>query len=125
MITVDASLLIAHFSSSDVHHETARTFITGADELLAHTVTVAEVLVGAVRVGRGEAMLLDLERIGLELRNRHFGSPLRLATLRVRTGLKLPDCCVLDTALTSATPLATLDNALATAARQLGVSVLT
>jgi hypothetical protein len=38
--------------------------------------------------------------------------------------LKLPDCCVLDTALVSAAALATFDAALATAARQLNVAVL-
>lgn len=50
--------------------------------------------------------------------------PVGRATLRATTSLRLPDCCVLDTALTSAVPLATFDAALAQAARRLGVTVL-
>ena len=47
-----------------------------------------------------------------------------MASLRATTGLRLPDWCALDTALTSAPALATFDAALAAAARRLGVTVL-
>lgn len=50
--------------------------------------------------------------------------PLRLARLRATTGLKLPDCCALDAALGHGASLATFDEALAAAARRLGVDVL-
>jgi predicted nucleic acid-binding protein len=50
--------------------------------------------------------------------------PLRLANLRATTGLRLPDCCALDTALSNGAMVATFDQALAGAARQLNVAVL-
>ena len=50
--------------------------------------------------------------------------PLRLAELRVTTGLKLPDCAVLDVAIHHQASLATFDDALASAARRRGVTVL-
>lgn len=37
------------------------------------------------------------------------GEPLQLATLRAESGLTLPDCCALDTALRTRSPLATFD----------------
>jgi len=48
-----------------------------------------------------------------------------LANLRASSGLKLPDCCALDTALTTATAstLATFGDALAKAARQHYITV--
>lgn len=88
-----------------------------------HPVNLAEVLVGGVRAGRGRALLGDLESIGIRVADRTDGEPLRLATLRVETGLKLPDCCALDTALTSQTALATVDGALADAAGRRHASV--
>ena len=51
--------------------------------------------------------------------------PLRLAELRVSTGLTLPDCAVLDVAVFHQASLATFDTALATHARKRGVRVAT
>jgi len=81
------------------------------------------VLVGGARVGRGQEMLTDLEGIGVHVANRQDGEPLRLANLRAASGLRLPDCCALDTALTTGSTLATFDDALAKAARQHHVTV--
>jgi predicted nucleic acid-binding protein len=47
-----------------------------------------------------------------------------LAELRVRTGLKLPDCCVLDVALQHRAAVATFDDRLARVARDLGLDVV-
>lgn len=125
MITLDASLVIAHLYPQDPHHETATGYLrASADEgFLIHSLNLAEVLVGGVRVGRGQEMLTDLEAIGLRVADRQDGEALRLATLRATSGLKLPDCCALDAALTTASTLATFDDALAKAARQYHVSV--
>ncbi len=119
MITLDASVVIAHLNPGDLHHRTATDYLREhADEpLLIHPLNLAEVLVGGVRVGRGQELLDDLHAIGLRTAGRLDGEPLRLAALRVETGLKLPDCCALDTALTSQSSLATFDERLAAAAR--------
>ena len=126
MIAVDASVLIAHLYPHDAHHTTATRFLQEvADEpLIAHSLTMAEVLVGGVRVGRGQEMLADIRAVGIQAVTGDGGEPLRLAELRVTTGLKLPDCCVLATALSNSALLATFDDALGKAARQLDVSVM-
>jgi predicted nucleic acid-binding protein len=46
-----------------------------------------------------------------------------LAALRAGTGLKLPDCCVLQAAEQAHAGIATFDDRLAAAARELGVDV--
>jgi predicted nucleic acid-binding protein len=90
---------------------------------LIHSLNLAEVLVGGARVGRGQEMLIDLEAIGIRIADRQDGEPLRLANLRAASGLKLPDCCALDTALTTDSILATFDDTLAKAASQRHVTV--
>ena len=126
MIAVDASILIAHLDPGDAHHAAARQVLTEAvtAPLIAHGLTLAEVLVGGVRVHRGAEMLADLHGIGVRLAPRDDGEPLRLAGLRVETGLRLPDCCVLLTAVVNGATLATFDDGLARAARRLRIPVL-
>ncbi|MHB1525934.1 MAG: type II toxin-antitoxin system VapC family toxin [Candidatus Dormibacteria bacterium] len=125
MIALDASVLVAHLYPYDEHHEAATRFLLDAsDELLvAHSLTLAEVLLGGVKINQGEEMLADLLALGIELARRGDDEPLRLARLRTTTGLKLPGCCVLDTALGNAATLATFDVALARAAHQLNLRV--
>lgn len=127
MITLDASVLIAHLASDDRHSAVARSILRQAagEALLVHPLTLAEVLVGGVRVGREQAMLAELDAMGLHVADGGADQPLRLARLRASTGLKLPDCCVLDTALTARAPLGTFDTALAVAARRSGIPVVT
>lgn len=119
MIALDASVLIAHLYSRDPHHHVATAYLRDhADEpLLIHSLNLAEVLVGGVVAGRGQELLDDVRAIGVRVADQREGEPLRLAALRVETGLKLPNCCALDTALTSECTLATFDERLAAAAR--------
>lgn len=119
MITLDASLVIAHLHPGDPHHHAATAYLRehANEPLLIHSLNLAEVLIGGVKAGRGQELLDDLNAIGLRVADRHDNEPLRLAALRVETGLKLPDCCALDTALTSESTLATFDERLAAAAR--------
>lgn len=125
MITVDASVVIAHLSPDDPHHETASGYLqaAAAGDLLIHSLNLAEVLVGGVRAGRGQEMLDDIYAMGIRVAERSDGEPLRLADLRVASGLKLPDCCALDTALSTNSTLATFDEALAKAARERHLAV--
>lgn len=133
MIVLDASVLIAHLWPSDRHHGEATAFLrrVAGDRMLTHPLTMAEVLIGGVRIGRGAEMRQDLADIGVQLADRDGDEPLRLAEIRVSTRLKLPDCCVLDVALTSlakapaseSVALATFDRELAGAAIHRGVLV--
>ena len=133
MIVLEASLLIAHLWPSDRHHAEASDFLrrVAGDRMLTHPLTMAEVLIGGVRIGRGAEMRQDLADIGVELADRDADEPLRLAEIRVSTRLKLPDCCVLDVALVSlakapageTVTLATFDGELAKAGIHRGVRV--
>lgn len=126
MIALDASVLIAHLNPVDIHHDAATRILLAAstESLLVHTITLAEVLVGGVKIGRGAQMHADLHAAGIHLAGHDDHEPLRLAELRATSGLKLPDCCVLDTAISNDASLATFDDALAMAATRRGVAVL-
>lgn len=125
MIAVDASVLIAHLNPAEAHHHAATEILLAGTpgDLLVHTLTLAEVLVGGVRIGRGASMRDDLQAAGITVASHDDDEPLRLAELRATTGLKLPDCCVLDVAIHHRASLATFGLALAEAARKRGVSV--
>ena len=126
MIALDASVLIAHLNPVDSHHAAATLILLDATpgSTLVHLLTMAEVLMGGVRVGRGAAMRDDLRAAGVDLAPHDADEALRLAELRATTGLKLPDCCALDVAIHHRAALATFDAALASAARRRGVTVL-
>jgi len=126
VITLDASVVIAHLSPQDPHHQEASAYLeqSGAEDLLMHSLNLAEVLVGGARAGRGREMLDDLLAIGIGVAERPDGEALRLANLRAGSGLKLPDCCALDTALSSGSTLATFDEHLAKAARERHITVV-
>lgn len=126
MIVLDASTLIAHLDPEDVHHAAATAILLkgGPGTFVAHSLTMAEVLVGGVRIGRGPAMRDDLRAAGIRVMPYDADEPLRLAELRATSGLKLPDCCVLDVAVHHRAALATFDEALAAVARRRAVVVI-
>lgn len=126
MIALDASVVIAHFSAHDSHHARAKALLKAhvADALLLHSVTLTEVLVGPVRGGREVFAEQQLEAMGIREWTPRPASASRLARLRVETGLRLPDCCVLDAALQTGSAIATFDHSLARAAEGVGVAVV-
>lgn len=126
MIVLDASIVIAHLDPVDPHHRAATELLAEAEvgKLLIHPLTLAEVLVGGVRVGTGAGMREDIRAMGIEVAPLDEDHPLRLAELRVTAKLKLPDCCVLDLSLHRQGALATFDADLAEAASERGIVVL-
>ena len=112
MIVVDASVLIAYLDPNDAHHAAAVEVLAAATPpLLVHSVTAAEVLVAPVRQGVADAVWADLSAIGVEVDDTLI-DPLQLARLRVETGCKMPDCCVLATGVNHNLPIATFDERL-------------
>lgn len=119
MIILDASVLIAYLDSDDDHHMAAETLLAGAvyDDFGASPLTLAEVLVVPAREDRLEPTQRALR--DLEVQELPFppGTAVRLAQLRVSTGLKMPDCCVLLAAdVAAAATVASFDDQLARAA---------
>lgn len=126
MIVLDASVVIALLDDGDAHHRRALEILELAqdrlDELAMHPITIAEVLVGPTRAGREGQVMEHLD--GLAVLETPVGSPRRLAALRVATGLRLPDCCVLLSAQDAGrADVATFDDRLVAAARGRGLVV--
>lgn len=126
VIVLDASVVIAHFASRDAHHDAAAEFFREHvdSSFLVHPLTLTEILVGPLRGGRETFVLQQLDALGVAEWQPPAGSATRLARLRVDTGLKLPDCCVLHAAIAVGAPLATFDERLARAAASIGVPVV-
>ncbi len=125
MIVLDASVLIAHFDTSDAQHDRAIKALlsTGSAKLGASIVTIAECLVGPARAGRLDqtrAALRDLEVAELGLPS---DSSTALAQLRAQTNLRLPDCCILLCAQRERASLLTFGDRLAKRATDVGVKL--
>jgi predicted nucleic acid-binding protein len=126
VIVLDASVLIAHFDANDAHHERASEVLVSIadDHMGASSLTLAEVLVGPARAGCLEQATAALRQLDIRAVAISEDASVRLATLRATTTLKLPDCCVLLAAETSAAAgIATFDDRLASAAGKLGFTV--
>lgn len=126
MIVLDASVLIAYLDGDDDHHPAAESLLARAidDDLGANPLTLAEVLVAPVRDDRLEPVLVALRE--LEVTELPFppDTDTRLARLRVTTGLRMPDCCVLLAAEDLSGTLASFDERLTQAAEDRNVLVL-
>ena len=127
MIVLDASVLIAHLDGTDPHHEAALGLLLSSEDdgFTASVVTIAEVLVAPARAGRLADAEDALRTLGVGAVPLGGDAPARLAQLRVATGLRMPDCCVLLAAQDSGRSLATFDDRQARRARALGLRVLT
>lgn len=126
MIVLDASIVIGHLAAADAHHARATAFFREhADaEFVVHTLTLTEILVGPMRVGRVLEATRALASLGIGEWAPPTGGAARLAQLRVESGLELPDCCVIDAAIETGSGLATFDERLASAARRSGLAVV-
>ena len=124
MIVLDANVLIASLNRFDAHHERAHAIVASSDDLAAHRLSIAEALVAPARTGRLAAAWSAI-RATTTMVGGDDEEPARLALLRARTGLRMPDCCPLDAAMRSRGHLATFDAALARTAAALDVPIVT
>lgn len=126
MIVVDASVLIAYLDADDVHHAAAETLLAATidDDLGANVLTLAEVLGVPARDERlepAQAALRELEVTELSFPS---DTSVRLAQLRVSTGLRMPDCCVLLAAEDAGGAVASFDERLVHAAEERHLTVV-
>ncbi len=126
MIVLDARVLIAYLDAEDAHHGAAESLLAREidDEFAVSPLTLAEVLVGPARASRLDAALGALQ--ALEVREVPFppNTAVRLARLRVETGLRMPDCCVLLAGQDAAARIAAFDDRLVRAAEDVGLMAL-
>lgn len=125
MIILDASALIAHLDPSDaLHRRAVATMLTlDGGPLGISPISHAEVLVGPTRAGSVEQTEAALADLGVAEIGFPEDAALQLAMLRVRTKLKLPDCCVILAARQARGTILTFDAGLAAAARNVAISV--
>lgn len=123
MIVLDANVLIAHLDQHDVHHAAAKERLLDlADRPFgASSITLAEVLVAPARTGSLPAAQAALRALEVSELSLPPNASERLAALRVETGLKLPDCCVLLAAEAVAGTVLTFDDRLAREAGRRGL----
>ena len=125
MIVLDARVLIAHFDAGDaLHYDAGDLLRSVADQPLRMSpITEAEVLVGPARAGRLDRAIAALAQLGVKTVPLGDNGPVRLAMLRAEIRLKLPDCCVLYTAVRHDAVIATFDDTLAKRANEIGLTV--
>ncbi len=115
LIVADASALIAYLNPRDAHHADAVQGLIDVDQFVVHPVTLAEVLVHPARSGSESTVLNTLISIGMQESPMPIDA-VALARLRAESGLKMPDCLVLATAVWHGTDVLTFDDQLNSAA---------
>jgi len=126
VIVFDASVLIAYLDSDDELHGDADTLLSESvdEDFGANSLTLAEVLVVPARAGRLAAVQTALHELEMDELPFPLDTAVRLAHLRVSTGLKMPDCCVLLAAEDHRATVASFDDRLTQAAELRGLDVL-
>jgi predicted nucleic acid-binding protein len=121
VIVLDASVLIAHLDSGDRHHAEAQILLeaSGEQPLGASAITLAETLVSPARTGHLADAEAALQRLGVAELPLGQNAPGRLAQLRAKVNLKMPDCCVLLATQEHDGAVASFDSNLLTAASKL------
>jgi predicted nucleic acid-binding protein len=125
VIVLDASVLIAHLEATDAHHDRATELLVDAanESLGVSPLTLADVLVGPARSGKLDAAQTFIRELEIATIPLADDAPVRLATLRAGTRLRLPYCCVLLAAESTDAQVATFDDRLASSASALGLTV--
>ncbi len=125
MIVLDASVLIGHFEPAALHHAQATALLKAhlTDTFASSVVTLAEVYVGASRAGQADRLEQLLAQLAISSLELPADAAHRLGELRATTGLKMPDCCVLYTAVRHDAAIATFDDTLAKRANEIGLTV--
>ena len=128
MVVLDNSVLVGYSKPTDSHHAQAVGVIAAhLGNLVVHSLTLAEYMVHPVRLGTVEdhwewlTGTLDGDNLQIKVVDAPGERwPVHLARIRAATALKMPDAVVLATALALGSQVASFDDGLKNAARQLG-----
>lgn len=116
-VALDASVAIALFTATDAHHERARieldAVLDRGDALTMAASAYSEIMVHALRNGRGDLIDRFVDRLRMEVVSADREIARRAAELRAtHSGLRLPDALVLATAQLRGAKLLTFDERL-------------
>lgn len=128
-VVVDANIIIRYLDASHENHKSGVKAIEALVDrkIVIHPLTLAEVLVGAIRAGDEAGALADIrEVIGASVYQEQSPPVVwarRLANTRLnaKPQLRTPDAVVLDTAIQIDGLVATFDQKLSEAAQTAGV----
>ncbi|MDQ1246402.1 MAG: hypothetical protein QG597_770 [Actinomycetota bacterium] len=106
--------MIAFLDAANAHHERAVALLSQEidDDFAVNLLTLAEILVDPTRAGRCDTVLRTLGDLGVETLQFPADAAATLAELRAQTLLKMPDSCVLLSALDGRARLASFDDRL-------------
>lgn len=121
---LDSSAFIAFMNPSDQHSPAAVRLISTAPSVEIHEVSVAESLVQACASDAVSHVLAVIEGLQATVVNSSgLEGAVRIAGIRDRTGLPLPDCYVLDSAEQLGISVLSFDARLNKSAEKLGISI--
>lgn len=94
---LDSSALIASFNPNDRHFSEAWAKMSASNSIQIHEVSLAESLVRAHASNTVEQVMHVLKGLGaIVVSSAGLQGALRVAEIRSKTGLPLPDCYVID-----------------------------
>lgn len=119
-LVFDASVVIALLETKDPHHQAALRFYLDSmgETLYLASITYAEVLATPDKHNKLGFYVKNLANAGFEVMELSQKSAINLAKTRSRSGLKMPDACVLALAQEIGCSLVTADKQLAAAAKK-------
>ena len=101
VVVFDSDVLIGFLNADDAHHEQAveqvRASLAPGTRRLLCAVNYAEILIGPLRAGREDRVKQMLKHFTIDTVHVDGELAERAATVRARTGLKLPDAFALAT----------------------------
>ncbi|MEY2954833.1 MAG: hypothetical protein RL530_434 [Actinomycetota bacterium] len=126
VVVIDASVLIALYTSKDGHHSWALSQFTlvAGDQIAIPALTLAEVMVRPIAAGKMDFLKQNLESLRLDVVPMLPEDAEPLAHMRSETGLKMPDALVLLTAVSLGAELMSTDASLISKARNLGIPTI-
>jgi predicted nucleic acid-binding protein len=105
VVVFDSDVVIGFLNADDAHHDAAvelfREAVAPGTRRMLNAVNYSEILIGPIRVGKQARDLVErmLEQFAVEIIGVDTALAGRAATVRARTGLKLPDAYALATAI--------------------------
>ncbi len=124
---LDSSAMLALINPLDIHCGDAGALLTsnlGRPRVL-HEVSLAECLVRATEKDTTDEVLAFIESIGIVFEDSSgVAGAIRVAEIRMKAKLPLPDCYVVDVALRLKLPIVSFDKKLNQVAREIGIEIL-